>query len=296
MKVNVCGMFVCRVLVAVAVSCGVMGQAHAVYTCSVSSTGISATYNPTDATALDVQSTATITCSRSAASDNRNLNWSLGINDGSNASGTQNRARVTGTANYLSYELYRDSARTQLWGNTSGTDRFTSASALVLTSTNTNYSTTVTYYMRVPAAQYVAAGTYADTVTLSLYQGTTGTTLLNSATFPVSVALPATCAISSSPGTIQFSYTSFQTTPATGSTQFAVRCTSGSTYTMGLDATTGTINDVNYTLAITPTGTQTGTGLAQQATISGTVPANQSGTCKTAVCTGTQTRTLTITY
>ena len=52
-----------------------------------------------------------------------NLNWKIGLSNGVNASGTQRRMKNPG-GNFINYELYRNSARTQRWGNdiTGGTD------------------------------------------------------------------------------------------------------------------------------------------------------------------------------
>ena len=59
----------------------------------------------------------------------------------------------------LSYEIYRDSSRTSRWG--SGT----SAQQLQLFSTS---SSQITVYGRIPANQAATAGSYNDTVTITL--------------------------------------------------------------------------------------------------------------------------------
>jgi hypothetical protein len=53
---------------------------------------------------------------------------------------------------------------------------------------------------------------------------------------------------------------------------------------------------LTYNLAIAPSSSGTGTGVTQTYTINGTIAAAQSGTCATAVCTGSQTRTLTLSW
>jgi hypothetical protein len=65
---------------------------------------------------------------------------------------------------------------------------------------------------------------------------------------------------------------------------------------MALDATSGTLLGLNYSLAIAPSSSGTGTGATQTYTIDGTIAASQSGTCASAVCTGSQTRTLTLSW
>jgi hypothetical protein len=64
---------------------------------------------------------------------------------------------------------------------------------------------------------------------------------------------------------------------------------------MALDATSSTLLGLNYTLSLSQTNA-TGTGLSQTFTINGSIAGGQSGTCATASCSGTETRTLTITY
>ena len=59
----------------------------------------------------------------------------------------------------LSYNLYRDAARTSIWGDgTAGTSTYTNANPPNNTAIN------ITVYGRVPAGQDVSAGAYSDTV------------------------------------------------------------------------------------------------------------------------------------
>ncbi|HEY2627814.1 MAG TPA: spore coat protein U domain-containing protein, partial [Usitatibacter sp.] len=157
----------------------------------------------------------------------------------------------------------------------------------------TPMSTTVSYWGCIPGSQTgLAAGTYTDTVTMTLlYGGATNPT----ATFPVTVVSPASCTMTTAPGTVAFTYSAFRATAATANTTYRVTCTNLLPYTMALDATTAVISGLQYSLALSSSG-GTGTGAAQLYTITGTMPANQAGTCATASCAATQARTLTITY
>ena len=134
----------------------------------------------------------------------------------------------------------------------------------------------------------MAAGTYTDTVTMTPSIGTP-------ATFPVTIVTPASCNISSPPDTVSFSYTSFQSTPASASTSFTTTCSNNLPYTMALDATSGVLVGVNYTLSLSASSA-TGTGLAQSFTIAGSIAVGQAGTCSGASCSATAARTLTISY
>ena len=64
---------------------------------------------------------------------------------------------------------------------------------------------------------------------------------------------------------------------------------------MALDATSGTIVGLNYTLALSQTSA-TGNGLVQSHSVNGSIAGGQSGTCATATCSGSETRTLTVSY
>jgi spore coat protein U-like protein len=102
----------------------------------------------------DQTSTITVRCPSGT-------NWRLGLGNGTNASGTVRRMRDA-ASNYINYELYRNAARTQRWGNTPGTD----------TSNGTGAGETnplsLTVYGRVPSQPGAPAGTYLDIVTVTL--------------------------------------------------------------------------------------------------------------------------------
>ena len=88
-----------------------------------------------------------------------NTSWTLGLNNGINAAGTTRRMR-SGTQ-YVTYELYRNAARTLRWGSTAG-QLVTGTGAGVANPVNT------TVYGRVPVQAMVPGGSYADTVTVTL--------------------------------------------------------------------------------------------------------------------------------
>lgn len=116
------------------------------------------TYDVFSATDLDQTATFEIRC-------NPNLAYRIQIDPGLNyglATGyAADRAMTDGT-NYLAYRLYRDAGRTQLWGNTLGTD--------TLDQSNGNGAwRQLTIYGRIPAGQEVPAANYVDaTVTLTV--------------------------------------------------------------------------------------------------------------------------------
>ncbi|WP_162932265.1 Csu type fimbrial protein [Solimonas sp. K1W22B-7] len=86
--------------------------------------------------------------------------YQLGLNNGINASGSIRRMK-SAAGNYVSYELYRDNGRSQRWGNTQGTD--------TVAGTGSGSAQDVTIYGRVAPQATPVAGSYADTVTVTIY-------------------------------------------------------------------------------------------------------------------------------
>lgn len=263
-------------------------QAHAVYSCSVSSSGFSQAYDPTLATTTVVATSFTVNCTR-AAGDAQNMTYSVAANNGLNPKGINNQASFGATN--LRYDIYQDSlCGTQWKGNAtfSGTLNFGG---------NTTASVTTTYWGCIVAGNTTApAGTYTDTVTMTLNYGPNPQSAATN-TFPVNIATPSQCNISTPPGTVAFgTYVAYQTSTlnATPST-FGVTCTNYLPYTLALDVTSGVIAGVTYNLALSaPNGT--GIGVQQLLSITGTMAPGQPGICSTATCSGTNSHTLTITY
>jgi len=128
--------------------------------CTISTTSIAfAAYDPIVANAttpLDATGSVIITCTKGAATT---IGLNAGLN-GASATGTT-RAMKSGT-DYLSYEIYQDSGRTIVWGN-SGAGLLTPAVA------PDKNPRTFTTNGRVPAGQDVPAGaSYTDTVTATV--------------------------------------------------------------------------------------------------------------------------------
>ena len=263
------------------------------FACAVSSaSGISLVYDPISPTQTVGMGTVAITCTKSG-SNTDTVYYELGLSGGVNLSGSQSRALNGASA--IAYNTWRDVGNSQVWNDISS-NRI--KGSLTSTTSSTVY---LNYYISVPSAQNVGAGTYLDTQTAKLYQGISAALAATSMsptvqTFGVSLAVAGKCALSSPPGNVNFQYTSFQTTASLASTSFAVTCMSNTTYDMSLDSTSGSLLGLNYSLSLSKTGVQTGNGLAQSATINGSMASGQSGTCSGAACTASQVRTLTITY
>lgn len=100
---------------------------------------------------VDQTSTITVTCTTSAP-------YNIGLNGG--GSGNVNARVMTAGTNNVSYQLYQDSGRTTVWGNTVGTD--------TVSSTGTGSAQPFTVYGRVPPQTTPPAGSYTDTITVTV--------------------------------------------------------------------------------------------------------------------------------
>ena len=162
---------------------------------------------------------------------------------------------------------------------------------------NGTFTQTQSWWGCIPTGQAGKnAGTFTDTVTMTLTIST-GAVVGAPFTFPVSIVHPANCTISTLPGTLSFTYTSFAVAPSTAGTTFGLNCTNSMPFTMALNSYAGTLLGLNYTLVLNNgVLTGTGSGAAVSIPIDGTIAAGQSGTCATASCNASQLHTLTITY
>jgi len=261
------------------------GLACAAYNCSITSPGFATAYDPTAAAENVTTTFFTVTCTR-ALSDANTMSWTAAVNNGSFPRGG-GRNRAAFGASRINYDTNKDSACGTQWrGGTTFTGTLNFGGS-------TSASTNVSFWGCVPAGQTgLPAGTYTDTVTMTLTYGPSSFT--DTGTFGVSIATPATCNLTTAPGDVVLNYVGFGAV-ANGSTTFGVTCTNALPYTIALDATSGTIIGINYTLALTASSA-TGTGVQQTYGINGTAAAGQSGTCATASCSASQARTLTVSY
>lgn len=114
-------------------------------------------YDPTAATDNTAgNGTVTVTCTLGTP-------YTVALDAGANesvAGDFTTRRMLANTSDYLSYQLYKEDARTSVWGDT-GTDRVTGQSGLGLPQAITVYGT-------IPKNQNVAAGAYLDTVLVTV--------------------------------------------------------------------------------------------------------------------------------
>lgn len=237
-------------------------------------------YNPSAADS--VTATVTVTCSSGNA-------FHIGLNAGTGTGATTTTRIMHSGTNLLDYKLFQDSAHTVNWGNNPPGD--------TVNGTGDGTAHTFTIYATVPAGQFVPPATnYVDTITATVTNSSAGPPQPQ---MGETATVLADCSVSATG--MNFGNYSGQLINATSTV--TVSCTNSTTYSIGLNAGTGaggsttvrrmtspalaTLNyrifkDSGHTLnwgdtAGTDTVDGTGSGVAQQSTVYGQMPAGQSG-------------------
>jgi spore coat protein U-like protein len=121
-------------------------------TCLVSATAMA--FGNYTAAVANSSSTVSVTCSNTTP-------YNLGLSAGLATGATVSARKMTGPGSaLLGYSLFSDSARTVNWGQTVGTD--------TVTGTGNGTAQALTVYGDVPAGQYLAPGSYSDTITATV--------------------------------------------------------------------------------------------------------------------------------
>lgn len=152
----------CRRLVA-ALLLGHGSASMAAATCSVSALPTAfGSYNPFSPSAVDSTGRVTVSCSLGGL---LSLLVSYTIRLSAGGAGSYAPRRMSSGANTLNYNLYTSNARTTVWGNgTASTGTISDGYLLGLGTTVRNY----TVYARLPAPQNVRAGSYLDSITVTV--------------------------------------------------------------------------------------------------------------------------------
>ena len=159
----------CRVTISmfVCLSC-FAAKTHAA-TCTISTAGVAfATYDPTVVTAATMTGTVSLNCTYILTGASATLTLAAG------SSGTFANRTMVLSARSLTYNLYLDAGHTQVFGDgTAGTATFTGC-YLGLSfpcpggGNTSGMAFAVPVYGLVPAGQDLPAGTYADTMVLTV--------------------------------------------------------------------------------------------------------------------------------
>jgi len=125
--------------------------------CTISTTTVNfGAYDPVTAnstTPLDGSGAVTLTCTKGAITI-------VGLDNGSNSDGTNRRMSSAG-ATYLGYQVYKDAARTRVWGDGL-------IDSLFVGPAPNRLPRTFPIFGRVPGGQNATVGSYTDTVLASV--------------------------------------------------------------------------------------------------------------------------------
>jgi spore coat protein U-like protein len=133
--------------------------------CTGSSTSMSlGTYIGDTATPVDSIGMFSLNCTRAGGPQNITINMAIGPS-GNNGSIANRVLRSASWPDLLQYNLYRDAARLSVWGQTAGVDTMAAA---VSVPNNGSQVASFTIYGRMPGLQDVHAGTYGDTLSVTI--------------------------------------------------------------------------------------------------------------------------------
>lgn len=135
--------------------------------CNVNATLVNfGVYDPLSGTPDNITGTVTETCTLTPPPCSVTQNLTISLSAGS--SGNFSMRTMKSGPNSLNYNLYRNSGRTQIWGDGSG-ETFTQTGSVNLTNTNKTRSTNQTIYGSIPALQTSAVpGSYSDTIIIKI--------------------------------------------------------------------------------------------------------------------------------
>jgi spore coat protein U-like protein len=144
--------------------------AYAVSNCTVGASGVSfGIYDPLSGSADDSTGQVSVTCTATFPPIVDTVNYTVSLSSGS--SGSYSTRRMQAGSSVLNYNLYTTSARSagQIWGDTTGGSANMSGSMTIgFFFWPTTHTDLLTIYGRIPAGQDVAAGTYADTIIVTV--------------------------------------------------------------------------------------------------------------------------------
>ncbi|MCR4347459.1 MAG: spore coat U domain-containing protein [Sulfuricaulis sp.] len=151
--------------VALLALCLVPGAGICATTCSLAVGNVAfGGYDVFSPVSLDTSGTLVVTCSRSGGPQKSTVSIAIGPS-ATSGSVVNRRMQTLNGADFLGYNLFRDAARTSVWGNTAGIDTFVQTIA-VPNKGSAEISTTI--FGRIPAGQDVGMGVYSDTVTITV--------------------------------------------------------------------------------------------------------------------------------
>jgi len=143
-------------------------DATAASDCSVTASGVAfGVYDPSLGTPDDSTGSIVVTCTYTGPGGVDTANYTVTLSTG--ASGSYAPRKLAAGASRLDYNLFRDAARTQVWGNaSSGTTIITGSLKVGPGVGNRTRTATHVVYGRIPQLQDADAGNYADSILVTL--------------------------------------------------------------------------------------------------------------------------------
>lgn len=147
--------------------CAATQLADAASLCRFVSSGMAAfgPYDTLSAAPRDTVVTLQVRCDRDGGPANVQVNVGLGAGANGNSASSRRMRQVGGSGDYLAYGLYRDVGRSSVWGFSAGVD--TVQQTLSIPNKNSAIAT-FTIYGRIAPLQNVSAGSYTDSVQVTL--------------------------------------------------------------------------------------------------------------------------------
>jgi spore coat protein U-like protein len=143
--------------------------AHADITCYIVSTsGIAfGVYDPLSPMPTDTLTNIRVSCERNGGPQNVIMTMRLGPGTNGSTASDRRLRQLGGGTDYLAYGLYRDVSRSAVWGANENVDTVSQTVSITVPNKGTQAGT-FTIYGRIPALQDVSAGSYADSVDITL--------------------------------------------------------------------------------------------------------------------------------
>jgi hypothetical protein len=248
---------------------------------------------------LNVTGTLTLNCTRATGDPGKHDIW-IGMNQPA-AGGT---ATLDTGGSTLTYTVAHGGYASGIWTSTGAVAPTSTTNGAVIDRIDfgrggkvTTISEVYTFYFRVAQFQFKPVGVYVATLPITVRNDTATGSVLATTSLDIVISIPRSCRFSSPPTPIEVNYPAFSASAVPGQSTFALTCTQGTTYTIALDAARSVIPivELTYSLALSAAAS-TGTGESQGYVVDVSVDAGQAGKCNGSVCTGTDPRTITITY
>lgn len=132
-------------------------QAVVVNACSVTDAALNfGTIDPAAGTITPGTTNINVTC-------NLGTSFAVGLDDGANVSSGARRLRRGSSTEYLDYELYKDVSISGRFGDAVTSERVSALTGLGIA------PNVIAVYGHIPSGQAASAGTYSDTVQITVY-------------------------------------------------------------------------------------------------------------------------------